>query len=136
MEKNKEIISEITRIKEIFNYGALLNEQKITAQFQKTDKSNSNFTNHLINAFKNSENTKGKEFEMAGDEMLKYTAKINNEDKIIILNTNAGQDNGIYYEVTDEGNNVYKWYAMGNYTFKKNGDKYSELTLKELRRIK
>ena len=132
MEKNKEIISEITRIKELFNYGALLNEQQITAQFQKTDKSNSNFTNHLINAFKNSENTKDKEFEMAGDEMLKYTAEINGEDKIIILTTNAGQDKGIYYEVTDEdNNNVYKWNAMGNYEFK-NG----ELTLIERRRIK
>ena len=132
MEKNKEIISEITRIKEIFNYGALLNEQTITAQFQKTDKSNSNFTNHLINAFKNSENTKDKEFEMAGDEMLKYIAKINGKEKIIILTTNAGQDKGIYYEVTDEdNNNVYKWNAMGNYEFK-NG----ELTLIERRRIK
>jgi len=94
MEKNKEIISEITRIKELFNYGALLNEQT-TTQYEKYNKQNpqsytkdSNRYIKLINAFKKA--FPDKEFFVTpSKDKIKY---INSQNKEIHLQTNNDDD--------------------------------------------
>ena len=94
MEKNKEIISEITRIKELFNYGALLNEQT-TTQYEKYDKQNpqsytkeSNRYIKLITAFK--EAFPDKDFFVTpSKDKIKYT---NSQNKEIHLQTNNDDD--------------------------------------------
>ena len=94
MEKNKEIISEITRIKELFNYGALLNEQT-TTQYEKYNKQSpqsytteSNRYIKLITAFKKA--FPDKEFFVTpSKDKIKY---INSQNKEIHLQTNNDDD--------------------------------------------
>jgi len=94
MEKNKEIISEITRIKELFNYGALLNEQT-TTQYDKYNKqSPQSYTTEstryikLITAFKKA--FPDKEFFVTpSKDKIKY---INSQNKEIHLQTNNDDD--------------------------------------------
>jgi len=94
MEKNKEIISEITRIKELFNYGALLNEQT-TTQYDKYNKQSpqsytteSNRYIKLITAFKKA--FPDKEFFVTpSKDKIKY---INSQNKEIHLQTNNDDD--------------------------------------------
>jgi len=94
MEKNKEIISEINRIKELFNYGALLNEQT-TTQYEKYNKQSpqsytkeSNRYIKLITAFKKA--FPDKEFFVTpSKDKIKY---INSQNKEIHLQTNNDDD--------------------------------------------
>jgi len=110
---NKEILSEIRRIKEMFSYGVALNEQ-ITAEFKPHTGTNSGFMGKLVDYFKKASNMSGKDFEVSGDEMLKYT---NNDGQIIILMTNAGSKTGPYYVVNDIGDSKYKPIKAGTYDF-------------------
>ena len=115
---NREILSEIRRIKEMFSYGATINEQ-ITAEFKPHTGTNSGFMGKLVNFFKKAPNMSGKDFEVSGDEMLKYT---NNDGQIIILNTNAGAKAGSYFVVTDLGDGKYKPTKAGRYEFTNDGN--------------
>lgn len=112
--ENKKIISEINRIKELFNYGALISEQTISATFTPYDKVNKTpkFTNgnsgkymtEFINKFLKAENTKDKDFGVIST-MIKYIANINGEDKTVILKLNNSEDFGYYYIVEGEEGN-------------------------------
>jgi len=114
MEKNKEIISEITRIKELFNYGALLNEQTTYEKYSKQPyTTSSNRYRNLVDAFKKA--FPNKEFFVTdGQNKLKYT---NSQGKDIVLRTNDDDNvvDGIY-GVMEDGNNVET--LKGRYEFK------------------
>ena len=112
--KNKEILTEISRIKELFNYGALLNEQTTYEKYdtQPYTKSSNRYRN-LVDAFKKA--FPNKEFFVTdGQNKLKYK---NSQKKYIVLRTNDDDNvvDGIW-GVMEDGKDVET--LKGRYEFK------------------
>jgi len=112
--KNKEILTEISRIKELFNYGALLNEQTNYEKYNKQPyTTSSNRYKNLVNAFKKA--FPNKEFFVTdGQNKLKYK---NSQGKNIVLRTNDDDNvvDGIW-GVMEDGKDVET--LKGRYEFK------------------
>jgi len=114
MEKNKEIISEITRIKELFNYGALLNEQT-TTQYEKYNKQNpqsytteSNRYKNLITAFKGA--FPDKEFFVTPSKTsIKYVNKKNQEVYLQTNNDDGSKEVKGFLGIMDKENNRVRY---------------------------
>jgi len=112
--KNKEILTEISRIKELFNYGALLNEQTNYEKYNKQPyTTSSNRYKNLVNAFKKA--FPNKEFFVTdGQNKLKYK---NSQGINIVLRTNDDDNvvDGIW-GVMEDGKDVET--LKGRYEFK------------------
>lgn len=91
--ENKKILSEISRIKDIFNYGALLNEQTTYEKYSSQSYTNNYRYKKLIDSFKKV--FPDKEFFVTpGMNKLKYT---NSQGIDIILRT-KNEDNRVAKE--------------------------------------
>ena len=91
--ENKKIVSEISRIKDIFNYGALLNEQTTYEKYSSQSYTNNYRYKKLIDSFKKV--FPDKEFFVTpGMNKLKYT---NSQGIDIILRT-KNEDNRVAKE--------------------------------------
>ena len=114
MEKNKEIISEITRIKELFNYGALLNEQTTTQYEKYNEQSPQSYTTesnryaNLITAFKGA--FPGKEFFVTPSKTsIKYVNKKNQEVYLQTNNDDGSKEVKGFLGIMDKENNRVRY---------------------------